>query len=110
VLYLVRDPTHPVDRKILEKTEREEKFMAEYLNRTGIHWRHHFGLDGPRPPPVLHMWPAQEVGQIHKANSKNGYWSVAVLSLPSPVAGLAKALPQSVKGVILSPLISRSSP
>lgn len=48
--------------------------MAEYLNRTGIHWRHHFGYDGPRPPPILHMWPAQEIGQTHHVVSKNGHW------------------------------------
>jgi prolyl 4-hydroxylase len=77
VLYLVKDPKHPADRLILEKTEREEKFMADYLNRTGRHWRHHYGLDGPRPPPVLHMWPAQEVGQVHRATSRNGYWTCA---------------------------------
>ena len=38
-------------------------------------WRHYFGPDGPRPPPVLNMWPADEIGQVHEINSTNGYWN-----------------------------------
>jgi hypothetical protein len=48
--------------------------MQEYYNRTGNQWRHYFGPDGPRPPPILHMWPAKEVGQIHKVISDEGHW------------------------------------
>ncbi len=75
MLYLVRDdPAHSASPEILDKTKREEKFMEEYYNRTGIHWRHNFGFDGPRPPPVLHMWSAQEIGQVHRRTSMNGHW------------------------------------
>ena len=35
--------------------------MEQYFNKTGLLWRHYYGPAGPRPPPVLHMWPATEV-------------------------------------------------
>lgn len=38
VLYLVRDEKFPADKDILLRTERELKYCAEYINRTGIHW------------------------------------------------------------------------
>ena len=40
----------------------------------GIAWRHFFGPNGPRPPPVLHMWPTKEVGAVHQVDSLNGFW------------------------------------
>ena len=29
----------------------------------------------PRDPPILHMWPADKVGQIHKIKSNEYYWN-----------------------------------
>mmetsp|Transcript_11491 Transcript_11491/g.17493 ORF Transcript_11491/g.17493 Transcript_11491/m.17493 type:complete len:501 (-) Transcript_11491:167-1669(-) len=76
VLYLVYDDDqHMASKDILDKTAKELKFMEEYLERTGIHWRHNFDMNGPRPPPVLHMWNAKEIGQTHEVRSANGYWS-----------------------------------
>lgn len=40
----------------------------------GLLWRHYFGPKGPRPPPILHMWSASEVGQIHDVTSDQGFW------------------------------------
>lgn len=67
VLYVIRDDAeHEVSQELMEQTEREELFMAQYLLEHGIHWRHHYGKDGPRPPPSLHMWPTDAIGQTHK--------------------------------------------
>ena len=76
VLYVIRDDAeHTVSDDLILKTEQEEQFMKEYLERTGIHWRHHYGKDGPRPPPTLYMWPTASIGQTHKVESANGHWS-----------------------------------
>ena len=77
VLYVIYDKHKPPPADMLAATRKEEQFMAEYLNRTGIHWRHYYGPDGPRPPPVLYMWPtgAGGVGTVHRVQSPEGYWS-----------------------------------
>lgn len=78
VLYVIRDDKdHEVSADLIRRTELEEQFGKEYLEHNGIHWRHHYGENGPRPPPVLYMWPAASLGQIHKVDSSNGYWSCA---------------------------------
>jgi len=74
VLYVVYDKKRPPPAEMLAATRKEEQFMAEYYNRTGIHWRHYFGPDGPRPPPELYMWPAKQVGTVHTVQSPEGYW------------------------------------
>jgi hypothetical protein len=48
--------------------------MDEYVNRTGVPWRHYYGPEGPRSPPVLFMWPAELVGNVHRMRSAQGYW------------------------------------
>jgi prolyl 4-hydroxylase len=75
---------------MLEHLAREETFMAEYQNRTGLQWRHYFGPDGPRAPPVHHMWPAKEIGQKHHVTTDAGYWrclnyAQADCQLPDPI-------------------------
>lgn len=74
MVYVIEDKDHPAPSHMLAHLEKEERFMAEYKNRTGLQWRHYFGPNGPRGPPVLHMWPAKEIGQIHKVTSSEGYW------------------------------------
>mmetsp|Transcript_18595 Transcript_18595/g.25684 ORF Transcript_18595/g.25684 Transcript_18595/m.25684 type:complete len:532 (+) Transcript_18595:25-1620(+) len=74
VTYLVMDPERPPPNSYLVQQAKEDAFMAEYLNRTGIRWRHYFGPDGPRPPPSLHMWPANNIGEVHKVVSHEGKW------------------------------------
>lgn len=54
--------------------------MKEYRERTGIHWRHFFGElkaggIGPRPPPVMFMWPTEKIGDVHAVLSPHGYWT-----------------------------------
>lgn len=44
-------------------------------------WRHYFGPNGPRPRPVLNMWPAEKIGNIHEVNSSNGYWHCDGISM-----------------------------
>ena len=74
VMYLIHDQKYPADQKVLDWTARELQFNGEYLQRTGVHWRANYGETGPRPPPVLHMWSAEDVGQTHRVVSKNGFW------------------------------------
>ena len=49
--------------------------LTHPLNYTGLLWRHFYGPEGPRAPPVLHMWPADKLGDIHKVTSNVGIWS-----------------------------------
>ena len=78
VLYVIR-PTTPeetseVPAVLLEIDKKQQEFAKEYFNRTGILWRHYFDINGPRKPPILHMWPAEHIGQIHNVVSTEGYW------------------------------------
>ena len=74
VTYVVTDPKFLPPRHLQEHTDREKEFSAAYRKRTGIHWRHYFGPSGPRAPPVLYMWDAKAVGQVHRVTSEHGYW------------------------------------
>lgn len=73
-LYVIEDPARPAPRELKERTAQEELFMADYLNRTGMLWRHYYGPNGPRAPPTLFMWPAKQVGEVHTVNSHHGFW------------------------------------
>jgi hypothetical protein len=78
ILYLIRSTTAEdealVPADIIRDTELQDKFMKEYYERTGIHWRHYFGNGKPRDPPVLYMWAADRIGQSHSIESEQGYW------------------------------------
>eukprot|EP01034_Spumella_vulgaris_P031088 gene31088-38420_t len=74
VHYVIQDPAHPAPSQLRLQNDQEEAFMDEYLARTGLQWRHYYGPDGPRPPPVLHMWPADRVGDVHTVTSGEGQW------------------------------------
>ncbi len=71
---MVEDPARPAPDSMLRHRESEEVFMAEYLNRTGLQWRHYYGPKGPRGPPTLYMWPTDEIGQVHGVRSEHGFW------------------------------------
>ena len=75
VFYTIEDPDVPGNEAVVKEVLREEAFLTEYLNKTGIAWRHYYGDDGPRLPPVLFMWPTKEVGDVHSLVSSNGYWT-----------------------------------
>lgn len=74
-LYLLEDKDYPATKEILDYTAQEVAFMADYWNRTGIQWRSYYGPNGPRPPPVLYMWPAEKIGQVHQVTTPFGQWS-----------------------------------
>lgn len=74
VLYVVEDPARPAPPALKAQNDAELAFMEQYFNRTGVQWRHYYGPQGPRPPPVLHMWPAAQVGAVHRVVSPEGYW------------------------------------
>jgi len=74
-LYVVSDESRAPPEELNIQLEKERKFNEEYLKRTGNIWRHYYGPNGPRPPPVLYMWPANEIGQLHTVKSYNGKWS-----------------------------------
>lgn len=73
-LYVINDDKNPAPQNIIDQTRREERFMEDYYNRTGIHWRHYYGPDGPRKPPESFMWPARQIGDVHRVTSTAGYW------------------------------------
>jgi len=75
VFILIEDKDHPPSAEMLKHIEKESKYMAKYLEVNGIPWRHYFGPNGPRSPPSLYMWPAEYVGDKHKIQSRQGYWS-----------------------------------
>lgn len=76
VFYVIYDDAeHSAQGEVVQRTQRELAFMKEYFERTGIHWRANYGPNGPRPPPVLHMWNASSIGQVHKVVSKHGFWN-----------------------------------
>jgi len=74
-LYVVSDESRTPPPELNIQLEKERKFNEEYLKRTGNIWRHYYGPNGPRSPPVLYMWPANEIGQLHTVKSYNGKWS-----------------------------------
>lgn len=74
VTYVVTDPKSLPPRHLQEQVDKEKAFTKSYRERTGLHWRHYYGPDGPRPPPILHMWEAQSVGQVHRVESTEGHW------------------------------------
>jgi hypothetical protein len=101
VLYVIRDDAaHVVSTDLILKTEKEELFMKEYLEKNGIHWRHHYGKNGPRPPPSLYMWPTTSIGQTHKVDSAQGYWACAEKSCQS-----ANMIPLELEVVSLAPKV-----
>jgi hypothetical protein len=44
------------------------------FDSVGIRWRHYYGPNGPRAPPKLFMWPANEIGEVHYLESEEGKW------------------------------------
>lgn len=80
VLYVIDDSSRPPPEAMRKHQEAEEAYMAEYLARTGIQWRHYFGPEGPRGPPKLHMFDADEVGQVHSRTITEPYWYSMLLN------------------------------
>lgn len=74
MLYVVIDNNRLPSKEMLAQYDREIKFSEDYLKKNGILWRHFFGPEGPRPPPVLYHHTAPEVGYKHKLHSKEGKW------------------------------------
>ena len=74
-LYIIEDKENSPPSSIRNQAEKEIQFTSQYLAKTGIQWRHFFGNEGPRPPPSLYMWPADQIGVIHKVVSPEGYWT-----------------------------------
>ena len=57
---------HPFYIKFKEKQD----FYENYMKETGRAW-----LSGyKRPPPITHMWSADNIGDIHSITSKHGFW------------------------------------
>lgn len=63
-----------LDPTLIDVSLKAHNFMQDYQEKNGLEWRHYYGPNGPRPPPVLHMWPADYVGQVHSVVSQQGYW------------------------------------
>lgn len=56
---------------LLKVNSGPEKIFFDYV---GIKWRHYYGPNGPRAPPKLFMWPANEIGEVHSLESGEGKW------------------------------------
>lgn len=82
-MYAIDDPDFPVDKDIQATYAAELVYNQDYLDRTGIPWRHYYGPNGPRPPPVMFMWPANQIGDVHRVSSSQGYWNCGKSSGPS---------------------------
>ena len=74
--------TKPLPSGASALAAKEAEFMELYHKETGIHWRHYFGpltsqggAIGPRPPPFIFMWPARQIGDVHRVESPHGYWT-----------------------------------
>ena len=81
-LYIVEGP--PEDREkirqalppgVAKLADKEKKFNEQYKKNTGIDWKHYYGPNGPRAPPVLYMHAADYIGQTHTVTSSEGYWT-----------------------------------
>eukprot|EP01041_Mallomonas_annulata_P007474 gene7474-15296_t len=111
VLYMMHDPKFPATKEVLDLAAKEEKFIAEYKNRTGIYWRSYYGPDGPRAPPTLFMWPAQEIGQVHTVASKHGQWkcngSAAKCQDKQPVKLELEVISQEPRAFIIKDFLSK---
>lgn len=83
--YVISDKNNPPPREHQELVNKELKFMEEYYESTGMLWRHYYGPNGPRAPPTLYQWPANNVGQVHQIYSNNGYWTAANRQEPDPI-------------------------
>lgn len=73
--YVIRDiPKFTIKGEVIDLAIAEEVYQNQYLQKNGIQYRHYFGPNGPRAPPLLHMWPANHVGQVHQVESSHGFW------------------------------------
>jgi hypothetical protein len=83
-LYPIEDQLYPASQEIIDQTIAEVKFNEEYLKKNnGIQWRHYYGPQGPRPPPVLYMLPAEQIGQQHTVTTNFNHWSSPLLAAHS---------------------------
>ena len=83
--YVITDKSNPPPSEHQELVNKELKFMEEYYDRTGLLWRHYYGPNGPRSPPTLYQWPANNIGQVHQIYSNNGYWTSTKHQEPDPI-------------------------
>ena len=74
-LYIIQDKENSPPSGIKKQADKEVEFTSQYFVEKGIQWRHFFGTQGPRPPPSLYMWPADQIGLVHKVDSPEGYWT-----------------------------------
>jgi prolyl 4-hydroxylase len=81
--YLVEDPAFiPVagseEERVIGETFKEIAYMKDYEQRTGqLYYASCRDADRsflPRAPPVHHMWPADEIGQVHSVQTPEGFW------------------------------------
>jgi hypothetical protein len=80
VLYVIEDPENAPPAHLAKWTREEIEFNQKYFAEKGFPWRHFYGPNGPRPPPVLFMWPAKAVGEVHSVTTSHGNWYLIFIS------------------------------
>lgn len=117
-LYIIRGPEEERDKiepqlpkGVADLARREAEFNEEYKARTGIDWKHYYGPNGPRKPPVLYMHPADFIGQTHTVTSSEGHWvcnstSVENCQSKSPVEMTLEVVSQEPRAFIIEEFLS----
>jgi len=78
-LYVIEPASDDLETKrskMYLDTMEELKFMRDYEDRTGSPWLSYY----PRSPPILNLWPAENIGQTHVVASEFGYATNATTS------------------------------
>mmetsp|Transcript_6542 Transcript_6542/g.6766 ORF Transcript_6542/g.6766 Transcript_6542/m.6766 type:complete len:508 (-) Transcript_6542:187-1710(-) len=109
-LYLLEDKAFPASQAVQDHTTAEIAFIAEHKNRTGVYWRSYFGPDGPRAPPKLYMWSAEEIGHKRNITSKHGVWNcdgpVEKCQDKTPITVTMEVISTEPRAFILSNVLS----
>jgi len=70
-MYLIPFDSQTGDLQLYLKLKEEFDFNSQYLLQTGRPCVSNY----PRSPPILPIWPAQYVGQIHSIKSNSYFWN-----------------------------------
>ena len=74
-LLVIHDVNQPPDTSLALATKKELAYLAMYHRMHNKPYLSYYDpTEGARPKPKFFMWPATEVGEVHKIHSPHGYW------------------------------------